>query len=1040
MQEKELNEGRVYGIIGTALGFGFIAPEMLPYAIIILLICIPVMFKAPLKGLFLFVTLYGLFWIMVGGKPKEFFEKFKKPKKYIAEEPQVDFDRGGIPKMPPTSKTTTDYKIHNKRKTFHHIEREFLLRTYGQIELENKEIGFYLLQRGPQAQIIFCWEVSGYDPALPTNKSFTTLRSATDALNQLPGDIDLKFYQEGNATCDEYSKMQAQLLDKNLDPLTKEIIKSRGRRGKALADAGRMQDNSIYVFGKYRVPMGVDFAIKQSWMDDFLSKTQPLVSVAKGERFDSQEAWEKVFAASYSYAHKTVANLLTSNKAMGWKVRSLNVHKMFERDYLELHVPPVPPVPQYVVYNESGLQPPIINSSSHALATLFEPQKGIDVIPDFKNSYIYLPRKNKYAAFLRIGQISRFPEDKESVSLGYLRYLWNAIADNTNLYDFRIVSEITIDRSHFEKMQLDRLISNSVKREADAANKRTIDVVAMNRREQAVEARNLLDKNHFLFWSSLGIWIYRDTREQLEQDIKQLGQDFTSPTVRRIEFGIQDIWLQSLPWEWSALLTKPNHHRKKYISFQALATLPLIKHRQLDEKGMMFLTRELNIPLYLDIAGKQNHTGIFAKTGVGKSNIILEMLIEYIISDGLVVLFDFPRPDGSSTYTTLIPFLQKLGYKAAYHDIRSSTVNIIEMPDLRQSPTEKKRQERWDDAFQSHVRLLCTIVMGVGDNPDREILVNSLIGDCYYDFHSTPEIQQRYREAINGGYGSPAYQKMPILQDFVSFAKEWFKNYLQENLETASELSRTTIDLILIQLNGVLKTPLGRAINGISSFNTNTNLLVIGLTNVSENLDSLLYAMTGLNALYRGAFSAKRSLLAIDEGTILYKFNAFARETGIIPVHGRKWGCNFLIAAQEIKTIQDSIVGGEIFKNLDNILCGHIGSPAIREMLEIDFEEKILQQYLQESFKPSKKLLQSYWYFKRGDRHIELTHPPSELLLALGATDPIEEKAKAEVLEMYPDKVKALLVFAEINSTVKQSNISFDVAIARKKEELKWAA
>lgn len=41
---------------------------------------------------------------------------------------------------------------------------------------------------------------------------------------------------------------------------------------------------------------------------------------------------------------------------------------------------------------------------------------------------------------------------------------------------------------------------------------------------------------------------------------------------------------------------------------------------------------------------------------------------------------------------------------------------------------------------------------------------------------------------------------------------------------------------------------------------------------------------------------------------------------------------------------------------------------------------------------------------------------------------------------MYPDKVKALLVFAEINSTVKQSNISFDVAIARKKEELKWAA
>ena len=359
----------------------------------------------------------------------------------------------------------------------------------------------------------------------------------------------------------------------------------------------------------------------------------------------------------------------------------------------------------------------------------------------------------------------------------------------------------------------------------------------------------------------------------------------------------------------------------------------------------MFLTRELNTPIYLDIANEKNHTGIFATSGAGKSNMILETILENVIYDQRVVLFDFPRPDGTSTYTVLIPLLQKLGVKAAYHDVRKNTINIIEMPDLRNATDEQNRRERWNDAFKSHVRLLVAIVIGISNNPDREVLVNSLLTDCYYDFHSSKEIKARYERAIAGGYGSQAYREMPILENFVDFAEEWFRNYIKGKAETNSELSRETIDLILIQLRGILKTPLGRSINGISSFNTDTDVLVIGLTDVAENLDSLLYAMSGLNALYRGAFSAKRSLLGIDEGTILYKFPFFARETGIIPVHGRKWGCNFLIAAQEITTIRDSISGNEIFKNLDNIFCGYIQSPAIAEMESIDFYPELLKYY-----------------------------------------------------------------------------------------------
>ena len=171
-------------------------------------------------------------------------------------------------------------------------------------------------------------------------------------------------------------------------------------------------------------------------------------------------------------------------------------------------------------------------------------------------------------------------------------------------------------------------------------------------------------------------------------------------------------------------------------------------------------------------------------------------------------------------------------------------------------------------------------------------------------------------------------------------------------------------------------------------------VLVIGLTNVSESMDSLVYAMSGLNALYRASFSAKRSMLGVDEGTRLYKFPAFARETGTIPIHGRKWGCNFLIAAQEITSILNSCAGGEIFKNIDNIFGGHIGSAALPEMIseQVGFKPEIISAYTSEGYKPSAELGESYWYLKRGDAHIEIAHPGNDLLLGLGATQPAQSR------------------------------------------------
>ena len=1033
MREQDLGDGRVNEMIGTALGLGFIAPKQFLYCASIFLFCVPWILKNPPQGLLLFACIYGFFWILTGNDPTKFFERFIQPKKYIACEPILDFNRAGIPMPERPKQQVTTYRVRGKRKRYHHIERKWHLLTYGQIELDSLMVGFYLLRRGSQLMFIFGWEVYGHDPSMTAEQSLTILSACNDALSTLE-DIDLKCYEDITSSCEEYLRMQADLLDsKDHDILSRELIKSRARRAKQLSSDGRLLDNRIIIYAKYRVPLGGDYAATQTWLDDLLSKTQPLVGAFKGKSFESQEAWEKALDYAYRYAYRQVNSLLSSNKGFGMRLRTLTVHDLWSRDYLELHCPPVPEVPQYIIYNHLGLLPPVINDpGTHAISTLFEAQDGSAAEPHFDRHYVYLPIKRQFAAFVRIGQVRSFPKDKEIVARGYLRYFWNILAGtNQPLYNCRVVSELTSDRSGFEMHQLDRTISNSVKREALAAKKQTVDVVAMRRLEQAIEARDLLEDNNIPYWCSVGVWLYRESLDQLNQAVNDLIRRIPTAAVERVVNTTEDVWFQSWAFEWSAFLTKPNHRRQKYLGFQALPMMPMIKTKSADKKGIMLVTRELNSPLYIDIANRKNHTAIIAKTGVGKSILMFEMILEYLLYDYLAVIFDFPRPDGSSTFTVFVPILQKLGVKAAYHNVRESVMNIIEWPDLRHVKSKKQYERRWQQAFQNHVRLLCAIVMGTTSNPDREVLVTSLLTQCYADFLADETIAHRYKLAIESGFGSDAYQNMPILETFVDYAEEWFGRYIERKKDRISTLVNDTVDIITTQLRGVLKTSLGASINGISSFDTNVQFLVVGLTDVSENLDSLIYAMSGLNVLMRQSLSAKRSLLATDEGTILYKFPFYARETGIIPVHGRKWGCNFLVAAQEIQTILKSCSGNEIFKNLDNIFCGHVEDSAIPEMLELNFRPELIRPYTSDAFKPSLELLQSYWYLKRGDNHLEVTHPASELVLGLGATDPEENAARKRVMALHPeDEIAGVKHFSQLNAQAKLQGLSLESIVS----------
>lgn len=1014
-------------MVGTAIGVGFVTPEQLIYFGIGFLIFLPIIARDPLKGLISFMCAFGLWWILTGKDPRDWLEKFHRPRRYMTSEPLLDFNKVGIPIPERINPESRQYVINGRKRNLYYIEKKYRFYTYGQIELEGREVGFHLLRQGRNLMFVFTWTIAGYDPNLSEEEAYYILNSATEGLNNLPKNVDLKFYGDLNCSSSDYKRMQAELLvTKELDPLTREIIRSRSKRAEELEKEGRLLAHEITVSAKYRIELGGNYAVNQNWLEELLSKTQPAVGAIRREEFDSSQAWSKVIDFAYKNAFLKVDFLLRNNKAgFGLRVVAWGVQKIFAKDYLELHEinrtnSKVPRISNYLLFNEKGLSSVVNEWGTHAIGTIFEDQV-LQVVPLFDRDVVYYPARKKYAGFVLLGQMHEVPKDKGSVARGYLKYLWNIMAGCSKpIYDSRIITEITADRSGIETLNLERIITNSLKREAEAMKSQNVDVIAMRRREEAIEARDLLAGNNLPYWVSVGIWLYRDSREELEEDLSELEGQIVGASVKRVEKCLEHIWFQSQRFEWEAFLTKPHHRRKKYIDYQALPSLPLVQIEPIDERGVKFVTRELNCPIYLNFANKKNHTLIVGKTGSGKSNLMLEILIENIIHSNIVVLFDFPRPDGSSTFTVLIPLLQELGVKAVYHNVRESVINIIEMPNLSMVEDPMEKERRRNQAIESQIRLLCCLVMGTTQDDSRELLVNSLITSCYRDFHSNSKIKQRYAEAVSGGFGSREYEKMPILSDFVNYAKLWFADYIEAKKDRISAIVNDTIDIIVTQLEGVLKTALGRSIDGPSSFDTNVDILVIGLTNLSMSTDSLLYAMAGLNALYRAAFSAKRSLLGIDEGTILYKFPAFAKETGAIPTHGRKWGCNFLIAAQEIATIKNSCSGGEIFKNLDNIFGGYVDSAAIPEMtsVEVGLKEEIFSYYVNKSFRPSKELLQSYWYLKRGNMHLEITHPGSEMLLALGATDPKEDALRKKIMgkrEYKNNKIGALKEFFRVN-------------------------
>jgi hypothetical protein len=350
-------------------------------------------------------------------------------------------------------------------------------------------------------------------------------------------------------------------------------------------------------------------------------------------------------------------------------------------------------------------------------------------------------------------------------------------------------------------------------------------------------------------------------------------------------------------------MASPFKRRQLYLTGEVPGLMPLVLTQPCDRKGFELIAEEGGSPIHLDLFHQHRNLGLFATTRAGKSVLVSGILTQALAHRFPVVALDFPKPDGSSTFTDYTQFVG-----GAYFDISWESNNLFELPDLRHLPGDEQRERLQD--FQSFLES-ALLTMIVGSQADGSLLtqtIRSILVLALNAFFADNQIQRRYLEALEGRLGSTAWTHIPTLADFLTFCtpEKLDLNQVGGNIEAA-------LNMIELRLRFWLSSRVGRAISAPSSFPTDAQLLVFALRNLANEEDAAVLALSAYSAALRRALEAPASLFFIDEAPILFEFDEIGALIGRLCANGAKAGIRVIISAQDPDTVYKSPSSAKIF-------------------------------------------------------------------------------------------------------------------------------
>ncbi|MEM6353884.1 MAG: hypothetical protein AAF766_24320, partial [Cyanobacteria bacterium P01_D01_bin.14] len=799
------------------------------------------------------------------------------------------------------------------------------------IELRGRQVGAYILTKGKNREhlcLVFGFDCKGIHNTLTDEQVQTVFSQLESGLKDLPASERLTIHLGSFSSDAERQQELAQLTESAPSNALRFLLTADRARVQQLTQQGLRKPSFLRLYVTYTVETGSEGA--QDLIEKLIAKSETLwksftgeLKQAKNQRL--QTVLTKAFTDGFLLWEQVLSN------KMGLAIKPLGEQDLWELLWKRFnHSVPIT-IPQLIVLDDRGLHEQV-NSDIHSTTLLTRA-----AVPTASQKWVNI--RGQYVAPLTFlekpgGWANEFSQ---------LRYLWEVISRDP-VADTEIFCQLTRANETLVKTTVQRMLKQSNLTATQAGEDNSVDVVAELKLKRSIEAQEELFEGALPIHTAVVFLVHRPNLEQLDEACRYLQSCFRRPAwVEREQDYAWKVWLQTLPIVWESLMATPFKRRQLYLTGEVPGLMPLVLTQPCDTKGFELIAEEGGNPVHLDLFNQHKNLGLFATTRAGKSVLVSGILTQALAHRFPVVALDFPKPDGTSTFTDYTQFVG-----GAYFDISRESNNLFEQPDLRHLSADE-RKERYQD-FQSFLEsALLTMIVGSAANGSvmtqtiRSILVLALNA-----FFEDPQIQRRYLAALEGRLGSTAWQQTPTLADFLQFctAAKLDLHQVGSNIEAA-------LHMIELRLRFWLTSRVGKAISTPSSFPTDTQLLVFALRNLANEEDAAVLALSAYSAALHRALEAPASIFFIDEAPILFEFDEIGALIGRLCANGAKAGIRVILSAQDPDTVYKSPASSKIFQNLTTRLIGRVQPMAVDSFERIlKYPRSIISRNASESFFP----------------------------------------------------------------------------------------
>lgn len=874
-----------------------------------------------------------------------------------------------------------------KRVTaFTGVESEIHLSEFIDFDLEYKA-GALILQKdeGTRRIFRFGFETQGIHSALDEERFLQAFSHLEEGMKTLPFAENLTFHVTSFSESKTRINQLETLHKKSQNPGIKLLLESEKERVQLQHIKGLRQPKRIRIYCTY-TPDRVFERRGSGWQDKFFgwifdggkaiqNKIDPVAFERK-----NKELFVDVYQAGFMAWRRHLT------ERMGLNCKPLTASQLWSELWDKFSTESCPPIPQVIRVTDNrkdrtgiGIAYEVEVNQQLSAATVLT-RSGVPV-DDPK----WVKVNDQYIGALTF--IEK-PGDWKS-ERSQLSYLWNIISRD-DAGDMELICQVKVDSEKAARKNLQSISAQSDSKEKSM--KQGSDRMAQRTARMAQEAEDSVLDGNIPVSLGVAILIHRDNIRLLDEACSTVSAQFHAPAwVEREEQLTWLVWCQCLPTCFDRLLSKTAYNRTKtYGVDEAMGFIPVFSTNSPDTEGVELMSEDASsVFVNLFDFGNPLNMALFASTRSGKSVLVASFLLQALAHDMPIIAIDYPKPDGSSTFSD---FTKLMGSDGAYFNIAKQCNNLFEPPDLRH--VDPDRRELHMQQFHSSLQHIVMSLIGESGDKTLDTDVKSEIVALLSDFLNAEDTVRKYDQAIEQGHGTEAWDDIPTLHSF--------KTWLPDSDPNSASRQRV-LEFVHRRLNYWLKSSISDAIAKPSTIKTDAKLIVFALTNVFDDEDAAILGLAAYSAAIRRALSHPASIFFIDESPILFQFPMISKLISSLTANFGKSGGRVILTAQTVGAIAQSGHADQILGNCKVKLVGCVEPDQVDSFvkyLKMDREQATLCS--SESF--IRKSGQDYtnWMLSYGGKMYRVRFYAGEKLLYSVANNPTEQQTREYFLKYFP--------------------------------------